>query len=160
MEKDRLDDKLLVSIIAALVALAVIIVVVLVWNKSNQFDKNSSNGYEISDEVVEMPGTNTISNEALDEEKCLDDICVSEVKIYAVGKAGRIECIVKNNTDTVKSGYLKLTASGQTVLIAYKKVEPGQTIKAIAEYNGKSINEADGYTIEKLTKEEIKSIKK
>ena len=152
---------LLIIIISSVIVILLIIIVIFAFkHKDNMFDKDATNGYNILDEVIEIPGTNIISNDSLNEEKCLDDICVSNVKIYAVDNTGRVECVVKNNTANVKSGYLKLTASGQTVLIAYKELGPGESVNAIAGYDGKSISSADSYTIENLTKKEQKAIKK
>lgn len=153
--KHKFTKNDIMIIITTIILIILLVLIVVLASKGNKKeDKAATDGYVISDEVVELPGTNIFTSDALNATKCIDDICTSNVKIYASEGIGRVECDVTNNTDKVADGYLKLTAGELDLLIAYVNVNPGETKKVEAGYGNLTLTNADDYSIRVLTPEE------
>lgn len=158
--KSKLIENKNLKIILPIILFFVLILIVALASKAdkNRDDKVLEDGYTISNEVVELPGTNIISNEALNATKCIDDICLSDVKIYSAEGIGRVECMAVNNTSEVKSGNIEITLGEAKILISYKNLEPGESRKLEAGYGGGTIENVNDYSIRFLTPEEEKEI--
>ena len=146
--------KLVVICLSIILALCIIISLFLI-SKTN---KENITNYEIVDEVVELPGTNIISNDNLSINHCLNDICVSDVTIYKAGNNGRLECSIVNNSTKTKTGYFKLVFPETYFIIYYDELNPGIPEKSIAQYTNKKLTDTSDYKLEELTKEEQKNI--
>ena len=91
---------------------------------------------------------------------CLNDICISNMKVYSTENEGRIECTITNKTNKTKSGYFKVFFGKKVVLVGYNELMPNTSTKKVSEFVGFSLQDADDYKLEKLSKEEKKSINK
>lgn len=152
------NDKWMIIISIAIIVLIILIIILASKADKKRDGKVTDDGYTIKDEVVELPGTNIITNDGLNATKCVDDICISEVKIYSAEGIGRVECNVTNNTSIVKDGHLEMTLGENKILITYKSVAPGETRTIEAEYGGGTIGNVEDYSIRVLTPAEEKEI--
>lgn len=159
MKKFILDHMRLIIIIICII-LAIAIICILFNVTVHKKNHPSSTEYKVSDKVVELPGTEVITTDSMKEEHCLNDICVSDVVVYNANKEGRVECIVTNKSNKVKTDYFKLVFNDIPLVISYKNLKPSKTVKAIAQYKGKDIKNVDDYVLKELTKEEKEKIKK
>ena len=151
---------LMVIIVATLIVILIIVGIILaskIGKKENPGDM--SDGYDISDQVVNAPGTKVITNDNLDAMKCLEGICISKVNVYANDDHGRVECNVTNNNTEVQSGYIRVRINNAAVTVAYRNLAPGETRSAYAAWGGKEVVSVDDYSLEKLTQEELDAIK-
>lgn len=148
--------KLIIIILSILILLLIIIGLVLISKSSK--NEEGFNDYEISNEVVELPGTKVVKNDTLKEEHCIDKICVSDVVIYKTDKDGRVECNITNKNENTESGYLRLKFNEIHLIVAYKNVLSNSSSKAVAQYTNMDIKDIGNYSVEKLTKKEIKSL--
>ena len=146
--------KLIIIVLSILILILIVLALVLISKGNN----TSGSGNRILDEVVELPGTKIITNDKLKQDHCLNDICVSDVKIYIIDNDGRLECKVVNNSKKTKSGYFKLVFQSTSFIIAYRDLKPGIFEKSVAQFTNKKITDTSDYVLEELTKEEQKSI--
>ena len=135
-----------------------IILAINISNERKQLLENMTdvNNYVIKEKVIEMPGTKVISNDALKSTHCLKDVCISNVTIYADGKDGRIECLVKNNSEKTISDYLKIKINDNSLVIAYDNLRPGKESKSTVRYSGMDFTNITDYSLKELTAKEKK----
>lgn len=154
-------SNLLIIIVSILIIILIVLGLVLITkhrNKSSNEDMSSE--YIFKDTVVELAGTKIISNDKLKVEHCLNDICISNMKVYSTENEGRIECTITNKTNETKSGYFKVIFGKKVVLVGYNELMPDTSTKKVSEFVGFSLQDANDYKLEKLSKEEKKSINK
>ena len=148
---------LAIVIISVLLILLVILGVILATRQKNSH-KVMGNDYLIQEKEVEFPGTKVVSTDGLKEEKCLNNICVSNITVYSNDSRGRIECTITNKTQEKKSGYLKVLFDNQTLIVAYNNLLPEGSTKAVAQFEGYSLKDANNYSLDSLSKEELEKI--
>ena len=118
----------------------------------------TGNNYIIPKEVIELPNTVTYENEELSSKHCIDDICIDNAIFYYNDEEGRVEYTITNNSDEIKSGYLKMIFKDQELIIIYKDLLPKKTVNSRSQYIGMEIKDKSDYTLKKLSKEEIGKI--
>ena len=139
--------KIILITIFLLVSILLIIIGALVGRKD---DKDLSNYPE---------GTKLITNSRLQKEKCIDNICISDLHVYYVSKEGSVEFMLENKKDVKTSGYYKIVL-GDEQLIVYYEFDGKDKYKSKAGYSGIDLSKAKDYKFEKLTKEDEKTIVK
>lgn len=103
-------------------------------------------------------GTKVNTSKKLQNEHCVDNICVSNVYIYYVGDRGEIKYTVENRSSSSKKGYLKMIFNGTEIYLNYDFSQNGNKYENIASYTGTDIGKVKNYTLKKLTEKEEKSI--
>ena len=146
MNGDKKKKIILITIVL-LVSILLIIIGALVGRKD---DKDLSNYPE---------GTKLITNSRLQKEKCIDNICISDLHVYYVSKEGSVEFMLENKTDVKASGYYKIVL-GNEQLIVYYEFDGNDKYKSKAGYSDIDLSKAKDYKFEKLTKEDEKTIVK
>ena len=146
MNGDKKKKIILITIVL-LVSILLIIIGALVGRKD---DKDLSNYHE---------GTKLITNSRLQKEKCIDNICISDLHVYYVSKEGSVEFMLENKKDVKTSGYYKIVL-GDEQLIVYYEFDGKDKYKSKAGYSGIDLSKAKDYKFEKLTKEDEKTIVK
>ena len=157
--KKKLSDRNVVIVIIIILIL-ILLILGLIFGRKKTIPKLDSEKYNFSDSIDELPNTETYTNDKLKESHCIDGICVEDVTLYYDGNRGRIEYNIYNKSKKNKSGYLKMFYGKEYVVIRYKDLEPGNTIKGKSSYKNMEISDKDDYVLKKMTNEEIKSIKK
>lgn len=104
-------------------------------------------------------GTKLITNSRLQKEKCIDNICISDLHVYYVSKEGSVEFMLENKKDVKTSGYYKIVL-GDKQLIVYYEFDGKEKYKSEAGYSDIDLSKAKDYKFEKLTKEDEKKIVK
>ncbi len=145
----KLDKKKKIIFITIVLVVSILLIIIgfLVGKKD---DKNLSNYPE---------GTKLITNSKLQKEKCIDNICISDLHIYYVSKEGSVEFMLENKKDVKTSGYYKIVL-GDEQLIVYYEFDGKGKYKSRASYDGEDLSKARDYKFEKLTKEDEKGIVK
>lgn len=154
----KINKKKLILIII-IIALILVLVGISLFGPQNEKEEKKKLSY-ISDEYVELPGTVTITNDALNSYHCIDFVCVSNVKIYYVDNDGRVEYTITNFSDKVASGYFKLNFGNTYILASYNKLKVNKSVNATTMFISKDLSQATDYSIERLSDEEISKIKK
>lgn len=154
----RINNIMLIIAALIVICIATIIVSVVSYRRNNPQDNTHKNNYDISEKVIEMPGTKIITNDNMKAEHCLNDICLTNATFYSNGKVGRVECIIINKTSEVKSGYLKLLVNGKNLILSYDNLEPQSEKKAIIRYKGADLSSVEDYTLSNLSDQEVKAI--
>lgn len=152
MEKKEFEksNALMITIVILILILLILLIVLIPKN----VQEPNTDSYIISNEVVELPGTEIIENEKLNARHCLDGICIYKAKIYYVGNEGRMDFKIKNVSGKVKSGYLKMDFGGKSLIAKYESLRPGVTINQTAQYANLDLSGVDDFIVTKLTKEE------
>ncbi len=104
-------------------------------------------------------GTKVITNRKLKAEKCIDDICISDLHIFYVEENGTVEFMLENKKDVKTSGYYKIIL-GKEELIVYYDFDGKEKYKSEAGYDGIDLSKATDYKFVKITKEDEKRIVK
>lgn len=146
MNGDKKKKIILITIVL-LVSILLIIIGALVGRKD---DKDLSNYPE---------GTKLITNSRLQKEKCIDNICISDLHVYYVSKEGSVEFMLENKKDVKTSGYYKIVLGNEQLIVYYKFAGKGK-YKSKAAYSDIDLSKAKDYKFEKLTKEDEKTIVK
>lgn len=149
------EKRNLVIIILIVILVIIGLILFFKYQGKNQFVNNN---YVINDEQSELPGTVKYSNEQLSIEHCLNNICISDAVFYYNDSFGRVEYSITNNSKNVASGYLKMVFDEQTLMVVYKNLSPGDTVRSKSQYSGVEIKNKDDYKLKKLTKKEISQI--
>ena len=145
-------------LIIVVILIIILVVGVIIFLKNMKKDDGRGNEYNFSDEVIELPGTVNYKNENLSSKHCLNDICISEATFYYNDKVGRVEYKITNTSKKKKSGYMKMVFKDKYLIIIYKDLNPGETIKSESQYMDMEIEDKNDYKKEELTKEEINKI--
>lgn len=149
------------GILIIIIAIVILLVIGLILYLNGKPIKNDLlNSYDYDDKVVELPNTSTYKNDKLSSKHCLNDICIDNATFYYNDNEGRVEYTITNNSNSIKSGYLKMIFKDQNLKIIYKNLEPKKTIKSRSSYMGIDIKDKSDYKLEELTKEEISKIVK
>lgn len=146
MNSDKKKKIILITIVL-LVSILLIIIGALVGRND---DKDLSNYPE---------GTKLITNSKLQKEKCIDNICISDLHIYYVSKEGSVEFTLENKEDKKTSGYYKIVL-GNEQLIVYYEFNGKEKYESKAGYSDVDLSKAKDYKFEKLSKEDEKNIVK
>lgn len=146
---------LLIVIISILV---IIFITIILKNTFNKKEENPAS-MKISDKVVEIEGTKKYESDAFSKAHCINDVCIYDVVVYSATNIGRVEYIIENQSSEVKSGYLKLHFGDKLIFIAYQSLEPNKSKRASTQFTG-DFSTVDDYTLEEMSKDEIKNIKK
>ena len=149
--------KHLILLIIILIVILVVVGIILFLNRNPRRD-NIGNTYKFNNEVVELPNTVSYKNDNLISKHCLKDICIENATFYYNDEMGRVEYTITNNSNKTVSGYLKMVFNDQSLIIVYKDLVPKKTINSFSQYTGIEIKDKTDYKLEKLSKEEIKSI--
>ena len=149
--------KHLIAIIIVLIVILIIVGVILYLNSKPKL-ANIGNSYKFNSEEIELPNTVSYKNEKLSSKHCLNDVCIEDATFYYNNEVGRVEYTITNNSDKTVSGYMKMVFNEQSLVIVYKDLFPKRTVKSSSQYMGMEITDKNDYKLEKLTKEEIKSI--
>ena len=158
MKKFIKENKTVSIIIISILFVLIVAILVLLLRKDNKNSEPLPNDYIFEDKVVELPGTKVVTSDDLNAEQCIDDICVSNVKIYSTKTEGRIECTVTNKGEQTKSDYMRVKFGDKGVVIHYTNVNPGESIETVAQFRNGSLQDATSFTLEKLTAKEKKAI--
>ena len=158
MKKFIKENKTVSTIIISVILILLITLLVLLLKKDKEKGEPFPNNYIFENRVVELPGTKVVTNDDLNAEQCIDEICVSNVKIYSTKTEGRIECTVTNKGEQTKSDYLRVIFGDKGVVIHYTNVNPGESKETVAQFRNGSLQDAANFTLEKLTKKEKKAI--
>ena len=149
-----------------IIMIIIIILILLLIIVTNVFNKDNININELEEGAYILPGEvkNTdmkkVSNRGLKKEKCIDDICISNVYIECSKDGGYVHFSVTNKGKETKSGYLKLIIGDLDSVIIYSKVEPGKTKKSSTQYSDKDLGKAKDYSIQEFTTDDYKRIVK
>lgn len=146
MNGDKKKKIILITIVL-LVSILLIIIGALVGRKD---DKDLSNYPE---------GTKLITNSKLQKEKCIDNICISDLHVYYVSKEGSVEFMLENKKDVKTSGYYKIVLGDKQLIVCYE-FDGKEKYKSEAGYSDIDLSKAKDYKFEKLTKEDEKTIVK
>ncbi len=144
-------NKILIIIIALLILALICLIIFFIKPKSSSL----GNLYDVNNEKTELPNTTIYKNDKLLEKHCLNSICIDDVIFYYNDDMGRIEYTITNNSNKVKSGYLKMVFNDLEITIVYKDLEPKKTINSKYQYSGIEIKDKSDYKLRKLTKEEL-----
>lgn len=145
-------------IVIGIVLLLIIGIILFIISGSKILTRG--NRYNFSDEIIELPNTVTYKNEELSKEHCLNKICISNAVFHYNDDIGRVEYSITNNSKKTTSGYMKMVFKEQSLIVVYKDLGPGETIKSESQYMGIKIEDTSDYKLVKLTKKEISKIVK
>lgn len=155
-------DKRKLILIIVIIIILIILVILAFFGSINKFENkeiDSDKQYNFTGNVVELPNTVTVSNTNLSSSHCLNNICISNLKIYYVGTDGRAEYTITNNSSATASGYLKINFGNNKSLIAvYKNLNAGSSVNTVSVYSLKDLSNVSSYTLEQLTQSEINDI--
>lgn len=147
-----------------IIVILIIVLVLLYVIVSNVFVKEDYNNYKEGVYIVpgeyKDPDIIKVTNKNLKAEKCIDDICISNVYIECTKNQGTIYFTAKNNGSETKSGYLRLYIDDFNTIIIYSKVKPGKTKEGFSGYLNHDLRKASSFKIEKLTYEEYTQLVK
>ena len=126
MTKDKKIRIALIAICIVIFVLLILFIFYLLFNKgasgkSKVDELRRLNGVYIGEDMdFEV---NSISTERCNED---NSICITGLELVSEGKKGIITYIVHNNTDSVKSGRLKVTLGDYTFIFPYSDVYPAE----------------------------------
>lgn len=143
----KFDKKKIFIVIIVLVLVLLLIILGLFTGKDEEVDLSNY-----------PDGTKLITNRKLKAEKCIDNICVSNLHIYYVNKTGTVEFTLENKKDVKASGYYKLVFDDEELIIIYRFDGKGK-YNSKTSFNSRDLSKAKDYKFEKLTKEDEKRIK-
>lgn len=151
--------KKMVIVIPIIVLAFLLLIIGICYAGSNGSKKDPlENQYRISDNVVELSGTEIIENDNLTAEHCLGDICVKDVTIYQAGNEGRIEYTIINKGSNEATDILKLNFGDTFTYISFTILQPGKSVKSRTFFRNGDYSNVTDYTLENLTEEEKESI--
>lgn len=148
---------ILIAIIVVLLIVLIILLFILI-PKVGKKSKGRENSYIYNREVVELPGTKEISNDALSSDHCIDGVCIYDATIHYVDNRGRVDFKIKNTTNKIKTGYLKLDFGNDFLITFYKSLPPKTTVEKTAQYANIDFSEATDFKVKQLTKKEIEEL--
>lgn len=151
------DNKILIIIIAIVVL--IIVGIILFLNSGTKKDSYYNN-YKFGTKTVELPNTKKYTNEKLDAEHCLNEICIFDAVFYYNDEVGRVEYKITNTSNKEKSGYIKMVFDEESLIVVYKNLLPKSVVDSQSQYMGIEIKNKDDYKLEKLTKEEMRKLAK
>jgi hypothetical protein len=152
----KISKKKLIIIIIIIALILVLVGISLFGPQNEEVEENKT--INDSGVYVEEPGTVTISNDDLSSNHCIDDICLSNVKIYYVDTQGRVDFTITNYSKKTVTGYLRLKFGNESLVIPYNKLKSNKSVNSSTMFIAKDLSQAVDYTIEKLTDEEISKI--
>lgn len=154
--------KLLPLFIGGIIIIILVVIIIFVFEffKREQSDFITSNEYNFSDKVEELPGTVVYSNPKLESSHCLEGICIDDATFYYIDDTGRVDYLITNNSDEKKSGYLKMKFSKGYLLIAYRNLGVGASVKTTSQYKGFDLSKESDYVLENLSEKELSEIEK
>jgi len=95
-------------VVAILLIILLIVICIVVWIKSNDSTKNEQNISNISNEEfvkIENDGTKVNTSNKLKNDKKIDDLILTNIKIETKNNETIFEAIVKNTTNETKGDY-------------------------------------------------------
>lgn len=146
--------KMIIVIPVIVLAFLLLIIGICYFGKNGSKKDPLENQYRISDNVVELSGTEIIENDNLIAEHCLDDICVKDVKIYQAGDEGRIEYTIINKGSTEATDILKLNFGDTFTYVSFTILQPGNSVNSRTFFRSGDYSNVTDYTLEYLTNEE------
>ncbi len=142
------EKKIRVALIAICIVVFVIIVLYIFYllfnkgisNTSKVDDLKKLNGVYLGEDL-------TFEMNSLSAEKCNEDnsICLMELEIIAQGNKGIITYKVRNNTDSEKSGKLRVSIGDYMFIFPYNNVQP---YNDLAEREKKEVYGYEGYNLD------------
>jgi len=156
MNKLTKGRKVLIIIISLVILVFLLIIVTKIFNKPTE--KPLEKGVYIVDGYRD-PESVTIKGRKLKKEKCLKDICVSNIVIETTDNYNMVTYIVKNKGTANQSGYLKIDFGKVDAIIMYSDLKPGEKITTYSS-STKSLKNTKDYKIEELSMDDYMSIVK
>ena len=146
-------------IISVIILLLIFILIYLILNLHTSKTSKGTNNYRFKSGTIELPGTNTITNDTLQTGHCLNnEICIENVKIYYINNEGRVDYTIHNIKNITKSGYLKLIFGNEYLIVAYRNLGGNKSIKTSSYYENIDLSNIKNYTVAELTTDEISQI--
>ena len=109
--------------------------------------KGTRSGVYITPGITEDSSRSTITNTNLNSTKCVDDICLSHVKISCYSDKGLVEYDLTNNNSSTKSGTIYLSLGDHKAIVVYNNLAAGQTEKGYYGYDGFDLRGVTTYSI-------------
>ena len=116
------------------------------------------NQYTILPGVKEEEGIEVYTNDFLSSQHCMNSICIEGATFHYKDQGGRVDYTIMNQSSEVASGFLKMVFGGQSLVIAYQNIEPGQRIETSSYYGGGDVSFKEDYSLNVLSDEEIRKI--
>jgi hypothetical protein len=155
-------DKRRIILIVVIIIVLIILLILAFFGSLEKFENkeiDNDKQYNFTGNFVELPNTVTVSNSSLSTQHCLNNICISNLKIYYIDNDGRAEYTITNNSSSTASGYLKINFGSESLIAVYKNLNAGSSITTISMYNSKDLSGVTSYTLEQLTETDLESIK-
>ncbi len=148
--------KLLVSVLLVfLIVLGLVEIFHFSKIEKEQMKKRPVNNYIFSRENIEVPGTETYTNEVLQNPHCLDSICITGATFYYIGDSGRVDYTIENHSNQSATGYLKMNFGDNHLIIAYRSVPANGKVTNTSQYVNVTFSSKEDYSLEALTEEEL-----
>ena len=138
--------------------------IILFSNSSSNKEKSPSNKDSVSnysehyiyDNDIYRDAT-VISNDNLNKEHCLDNICIKNLKIYQGPSYYNVELQIVNKTEEDKTNQLALVFGDRVLFVSYKDLKKGATSDYTIELGDEIISNTSDFTVRYLTNEEKES---
>ena len=150
-KKDKIRNIVIVVLVIAIIILLVLILINIF--KKEDKKKVTEGVYIVPGEIAD-PNMKKVTNRNYKKEKCVDNICVSNIVINCDKDYGKIDYTIKNKGKKKESGYLKITIGDYSSYIIYKDLGSGKSKNEYIFYNDYDLRKAKDYTIRKLTVDE------
>lgn len=157
--KKFIEEHIKVIIIIVAVSILLLGILILVFSQHKSSSKESDSSI-VNPPIKELPGTKRYTTEKLRSRHCLDSICVGDATFYYIDNQGRVDYVLTNISNDVKTGYLKMVFGEQSLVIAYDSLKPMQSVKTSSHYKNITFESKEDYVLEELNSDDLSHIKK
>lgn len=149
-----------IVIILTIIFLGIGLFEIILFSQKKEEKGSNGNNYHFSNEVKEEEGIVIYTNPQLKAAHCLNSICIEDASFYYNKDGGRVEYTIHNQSNDVYEGYLKMIFQEQSLVVAIRKLAPGQSVKSSSYYLGIEIKDKDDFVLQELTEDEKSKIVK
>lgn len=156
MKKLVNNKNILIVVISLIIIALILIIVTKVFNKKEE-TKELESGVYISKETYQEPDAVIIKGRKLKKEKCLKDICISNVIINTSDNYNYVTYTVRNKGKGVQSGYLKVDFGKVEARLVYNELKAGETITTYTS-SSRSLKGTKDFELKEISDEELLDI--
>lgn len=162
IKKSKYKKLIFIGLIFVVLIIFILLVLLLFRDEEkiiyDYYDKQNSN-IVVSKDYKEIPGTFIRNIDTLKKEHCVEDICISNMKIFYRKNQGRIEYEITNKSKKKVTGAIKLKFDNDNVTyIVFSKLKKGETRNGIISYNDADYSNVYNYSLKKLNDKEFKKL--
>lgn len=162
IKKSKYKKLIFIGLIFVVLIIFILLVLLLFRDEEkiiyDYYDKQNSN-IVVSKDYKEIPGTFIRNIDTLKKEHCVEDICISNMKIFYRKNQGRIEYEITNKSKKKVTGAIKLKFDNDNVTyILFSKLKKGETRNGTISYNDADYSNVYNYSLKKLNDKEFKKL--